>query len=572
MSRVLFTVAMAWALTPELLAQSQTNPTPGVPPIKVTTRLVQLSVVVHDHHGRPVSDLTKDDFEVVDQGKKQAIRLFTVDTLTPATPAGPNAPAQAFFPRNVVTNRPARQAGAPTSITVLLLDFYNTHLTDQMYARKQIISFLRQIRPEDRVAVYILRGNGFSVVHDFTNNSQSLLASLARVFPGFSHELDSSEIEPSNTGDSDRDAIADVTNTRMASFFTRNRVLNTCMSFKLLAQHLAAIPGRKNLVWLSGGFPISFGFGDPDDRVDNSVINSGATTMDRELFADYIESASRELNNANVAVYPVDARGLMTLPMADASKRINVNPRTGAIPESYMHVDTKNIDTMVYIADLTGGKAFYNRNDLNTAMRQAMDDSAVTYTLGYYLDESAWDNKFHHVKVRVHRSGVNVRTKKGYFAQEPVPPNPKKLDDTLREVLWSPLDSSTLGITARIDPSPTVPQASRLQFLVDTSELQFQNEQDRFVGMLDILLAQQTKKGKLLADTKKTITIRATPQQFAQLRANGLSAGEDLKMRPDTEAVRIVVLDRTSGLAGSVTVPVTAADRSPTDTKVPTTK
>ncbi len=121
----------ALLLSATVLAQSSNTTsiaTPRQPTIKVTTRLVQINVLVHDHHGGPIGDLKKEDFEISDNGKTQTTAVFTVDSLTgDNNPSGLKA-RQPEMPRNVVTNRPERQANAPTSVTVLLLDMYNTKL------------------------------------------------------------------------------------------------------------------------------------------------------------------------------------------------------------------------------------------------------------------------------------------------------------------------------------------------------------------------------------------------------------------------------------------------------------
>lgn len=561
--RAILTCLMGLMVLSAQTPGAQTPATASDPVIKVTTRLIQISVVVHDHHGSPVADLKKEDFEVTDQGKPQKVSLFSVDSLNaPATAAGAAKSLERTLPRNIVTNRPERRTDSPTSVTVLLLDMYNTRLTDQMMNRRQIVKFLKQIRPDDRVAVYLLQGTGFRVVHDFTNNSESLMASLAKVFPGFSHELDGSSFDASNTGNDDMDAALDDSNTMMANFYTRNRILNSCIAFKMLAQHLAGIPGRKNVVWLSGGFPIGFGYGDDQDSIDRMAQSRGAGASDKEMLADYIEAASQAMNTASVAVYPVDARGLMGLPMADASRNFKMDPRTHQLPSSATHVDTKNIETMNYIAGLTGGKAYYNTNDIAGALRKAIDDSSVTYTLGYYVPEASYDGKFHRIKVKVQRSGMSLRTKKGYFAQEQPTPNTAMLNQLLHEAVWSPLDSTSIGVTARIDPSPALPEAARMIFAVDPGEINFKEEDGNFSGSLDVVLVQETRKGKRLTDFKKTLTFKVTSAQLATLRTQGLSAGQDLKLNADTESVRVVILDRSSGLAGSVTLPVTAQDRS----------
>lgn len=562
--RYLFFVVLSAILTAQTPpATAPVNSPQSAAPLKITTRLVEVNVLVHDHHGNPVGDLSKEDFEVSDEGKAQTISVFTVDHLTGNGTAGPNAPKPLIMPANVVTNRPSTVANGPTSVTVLLLDLYNTKLTDQMATRRQIIKFLRQIRPEDRVAVYLLNGGGFSIVHDFTNNSETLLAALAKVLPGFSSQLDASDFDAANTGNDNADTVLDISSTVTAHFFLRVRALNTCLAFKALATHLAGVPGRKNVVWVSGGFPIAFGFGDSQDSTDQNLMKSNAAAQDQELFADYIEDASRAMNTANVAVYPVDARGLLGLPFADASKQIKVDPRTHQIPENMMHVDQRNMDTMNYVADLTGGKAFYNTNDINGAIRKAIEDSDVTYTLGYYVPDENWDNRFHKIKVKVKRSGVSVRTKKGYFAQQANAPTPTKLEETLREAIWSPLDSTMIGLTVRIDPSPALPNATRVVFVVDPSDLQFKQREDgKYAAAMDVVFVQETKRGKRLTDTKQTVNMAATPAQYALMQKRGLEAGKDLAIAAETESIRVVVLDRGTGQTGSATIPFTAANKS----------
>jgi VWFA-related protein len=165
----------------------------GAAEIKVTTRLVLLNVLVHDRSGRPVDSLSKTDFEVTDAGRPQTIALFSVDQLAPGS-AG--APPTTTLPRNIVTNRPVGQVGVPASVTVVLVDTYNTKLTDQGYANRQLIQFLKKVRPGDRIAIYTLNSNGFAIVHDFTSNAESLRAAIAKTAPRPSHELEGTAFDP----------------------------------------------------------------------------------------------------------------------------------------------------------------------------------------------------------------------------------------------------------------------------------------------------------------------------------------------------------------------------------------
>lgn len=239
---------------------------------------------------------------------------------------------------------------------------------------------------------------------------------------------------------------------------------------------MTGIPGRKNLVWITGSVPMEIQVGDPEDERQAKGTSGGATdgqllgpsqdnqrmkpTADRgeEHFASYVEETGRTLNNANVAVYAVDARGLLVAPFTEAGRNIKPDPKTHNLPASSLCVDNRHAMTMESVAGLTGGKAFHDANDLAEAVRKAIDDSSVTYTLGYHVPNSEWDNTYHKIKVAVNRSGMNVRTKKGCLAQDKPMPTGAQLEHVLKKAVWSPLDSTRLAITARIDPSPTTPQ------------------------------------------------------------------------------------------------------------------
>lgn len=318
------------------------------------------------------------------------------------------------------------------------------------------------------------------------------------------------------------------------------------------------ISGRKNLIWVSSGFPISIGFGDSDQS-----RAFGTPARDMELFGDQIEQTSRAMNEANVAVYPVDARGLMVAPIFDASRPTPPSMTRGGMPNMRdFQVDRRNIDTMNYMADLTGGKAFYNTNDLQGAIRKAIDDSAVTYTIGYYSSDENWDNKYHKIKVKVNRGGLNVRTKKGYFAKDQTQPPPKQLEIAMMAAIWSPLDATGIGLRARLDPSPAAPNTTRVTLLVDPRDFSLKPNADRITGALEFVFVQETKKGKKLASEKQTLELNLKKATYDQIEKTGLRAGRDLQLRPDTESIRLVVLDHLTGSTGSLTMPVTPENKS----------
>src|SRR5215471_14251447 len=165
--------------TPQPVQEQQGNL--EAPVIRVTTRLVQVNVVVHNKKGEPVRDLAKEDFVLFDKGQEQKILFFSKES-TEALPANlpPLAPG-------IISNRytnftsggEKHLAPLPTSLTVVLLDGLNTAFTDQHYAKEALIKFLNQLQPGDRVAIYTLT-NGLRVLHDFTSDTSSLLTALSK--------------------------------------------------------------------------------------------------------------------------------------------------------------------------------------------------------------------------------------------------------------------------------------------------------------------------------------------------------------------------------------------------------
>ncbi|MGH9594740.1 MAG: VWA domain-containing protein, partial [Bryobacteraceae bacterium] len=202
--------ATAFSQTPGKSQAQQGQPAPAAsraalaaqtPPLRVAARLVQVSVIVQDKKGQPVPGLSKSDFQIADQGQPQEIAFFSEETNAP--PAA--APVSLAAP-NSYSNRLTEKAGVPTSVTVILLDALNTQFRDMGYARLQIVKFLKQLQPQDRVALYGL-SNKLYVLHDFTNDASTLLAALDRSKGQQRFEMDATNPDPSDTGDDQVDAF-----------------------------------------------------------------------------------------------------------------------------------------------------------------------------------------------------------------------------------------------------------------------------------------------------------------------------------------------------------------------------
>ena len=325
----------------------------------------------------------------------------------------------------------------------------------------------------------------------------------------------------------------------MADFYTINRTRQTLKAIEAIAQHVSRLPGRKNLIWISGGFPFSIGFDDLDELTNPA--------RERRHFADEIERTARALNDANLAIYPVDARGLVGMPAYSAMTRKAPKQGQSVVPKSIR----RNQETMQVLAERTGGEAFYNVNDLKGAIRQAVQDARVTYVLGYYPSHTAWDGRFREVKVQVKRRGLNVRHRAGYFAFPERQETPKQRDQALREALWSPLEATGIGLMVRVLPGPGAQGKQwRVATLVDPRNITLEEKGGHWVGTLDALFVQLSAEGRNLAGVNHTLSFDLPREAYERTMKQGALLVKPLEIAPGAAQLRVIVRDARTGNAG----------------------
>jgi VWFA-related protein len=506
--------------------------------LRVTTHLVEVHVVVHDKQGAPVEGLTRGDFTVVDNGKEERISVFSVESnRRMQEPIEP-------LPPNIFSNRVARQGGIPTNVAVILLDGLDTTFWDLAYARRQLIKLLTQLRPQDRVALYFL-GRQLSIVQDFTSDLSPLLQALrgyrAQTAPQFASNAENPAMQSRFEGLSGPAALAatqlDAGMTVLMDKFVRQysaeRVLDALLA---IAQHLSGLPGRKSLVWIAGEifFPL----------------------QDNPHYSNKMRRLILVLNNADVAIYPIDARGLFTDPDFHAEDHDFAHFDRG---EHGRALDAMNmaIFAMNYMARETGGRAFYNTNDLRTAMRTALDDSEVTYTLGYYPSQAKWDGEFRPIKVLVNRKDVEVRHRHGYYARTALPVENADPIALLKDAAENPLDATGIGLTVRASPLDGAVDQVEVAVNVDAQDLTFQPLKGLWTVRFDTWVGQYSNKGASLEGVSKTTSADLKEETYRKiLREGGVSLTFEEKIKPGARELRVAVRDAASGSVGSVRIPL----------------
>jgi VWFA-related protein len=541
------------------------------PTFHAATRVVTMSVIVKDKRGNPVRDLAAPELEIRDNGKPQPLQFFRVvnSETIPET-------IRSLAP-DTYTNRPEDFGGVPPSVTMILLDSLNTQLADQAFARKQVIRFLQQIRPQDHVAIYVL-GSSLLQIHDFTTDSSALVAAVNKSHQESSANLDIHTPQAAFGGSGIEDLLAAAMHWQTDYYITQ-RVNMTVDALTQIAAHTSPLPGRKNLVWVSGSFPISIGFNNAD-AILKSVKDP---TSEQILFASDVEKAARALNDANIAVYPVDARGLMAPNMGTGKSSAAMstpimkgpntaggsmgNPAAGSgrsrppVPSgpssgpksSIQNPDQSNIDTMKTLAERTGGRAFYDTNDVFNAVHDAVDDSLLTYEIGYYPQDVKWDGSFHAVEIKVKRQGVVVRTRKGYFALPEAQITQEARKDAVHFAASSTIDPAEIGLVVWASSSDvTGIRRLELRIKLDAHTLDFEPKDEKMTAGIDSLLVQRDAAGTVLSGLEDNFTLNVTNERYREFLAGGIGYSKDLTVDPKSTEVLIIARDPATNRVGAV--------------------
>ncbi|HXS11180.1 MAG TPA: VWA domain-containing protein [Acidobacteriaceae bacterium] len=397
------------------------------------TQLVIVDVVVQDRSGHPIHGLTRDNFTLTEQKKPQAIRHFEEHSATSDKKPGPPMPP---MPPGVFTNY--TPVAPDSTLNVLLIDALNTPMTDQAFVRQQLLDYIKHEKPGTDVAIFGLT-NRLVMLQGFSADPAVLRAAVAHLNSKASSLLDDpvgSGSGPEKLSDAMQDdalsggaAAAEVAQVvaslqqfeaEQQAFQTKMRTQYTLDAFNALAHYLANFPGRKNLIWFSGSFPLQI---EPDPTLNDPFA----------VMADSNEEF-RETTNlltlAQTAVYPVDARGLMTAPMfsaANSGSKYARNP--SAFSNDLMKFNQSQAQehtTMEQMASDTGGHAFYNTNGLASAVEKAIEAGSNYYTLTYTPTDHNWNGSYRNIHVELAGNaaaqGLKLEYRHGFYADDPQQP------------------------------------------------------------------------------------------------------------------------------------------------------
>jgi VWFA-related protein len=576
--RLLLFLPGMFALASVALAQLSAAATPTPPTFKAGTTNVLVDVVVTGHHGNPVEGLSQDNFTVLENGQPQQIVSFSFHPS--ATPLPSVAPPP--LPAGVYTN--AEAVADNDTVDVLLLDALNTPVTSQMQSHRVMLEYLKTLPVNKPVAIFTL----FTQLHQlegFTTNHTDLLKAVDE----FDRSSQKSPLlkTPQDTAKQmkDEDDALELGlamqmpsvgmmmmhhlqqfNAEQDSFSLNLRVQYTLSAFNQLARYLSGMPGRKNVMWLSGSFPLGV-MPNPDLKDPTQAARD---------FTEAVNHTAGLLANARVAVYPIDARGLfpepLTAPAIAAGSMVRNPDRVDAAESADSSLHAEERLTLEQVARATGGEAIYNTNDLKGALAEVDRTGAHYYTLAYVPLDKSQDKKLRRIEVRVHPGNYHLSYRRSYSpAVAPAHDNSflalmQHNVPASTQILFrlSPLRGSVQAAT--VPPAGSNPKVQRpvtrysIAYDVDVAPLVLSAAADGVLhGQATLVSIAYDHDGKALNSVANTLSLNVPSAEYAHFLKEGIHYREELDIPAQAAWLRAGIYDHVSGQVGSLEVPLVKA-------------
>lgn len=536
-------VALAVLLATSALCTAQAQKSSGsIPTLRSNARLVVVDVVALDNHGAPVKGLVASDFSILENKKPQTIRGF--DEHRSDGQRGPAVP-ELHLPPNVYTNYLPPQSHGP--VNILLFDILNTEPSHLQFAKEQIVAFLRKLPPHQQFALFTL-GTQLHMIQGFTENSDTLIAAA--------NDL---SVMPNSVTKTVRQTASDIAETdiiqsptmraRMIRFLLEEHAGHTDAQFSFtfdalseLARAVAVVPGRKNLIWISDSLPFNFLPG---------------STVGRD-YHDQVRRMGALLAATQIAVFPVDARGLATSNIDGSISGKEAFGDTGGFQDTQMYSINSAYQSMEAIAEQTGGKVFHNSNDLAGAVRSSADLGASYYTLSYRPSESDWNGEYRNISVKTSKKGLHLMYRTGYFAVADPLSTGKDVQQALNVSVQPFVPPSTaLLMKAKIVPPKNESESTSIDVLLDPHDLVFTEIEKQKALALRFLIVAWDANGKNCGSIMGNFDPRFQPDGYNNIMKTGIQVHQNLTLKAGTYTLRVGVADRNSGILGTMDVPLT---------------
>jgi len=520
---------------------------------RTQTILVQVPVIVTDKAGNHVHGLTKEDFHVFENGKERKVAAFE-EIVATNKQLSVVAPKPGEFTNLTLSDQ------QPRTVTVIALDTINTPFLDQYTGCRALIKYLADNLDSGQVlALMVMTSHGLKVVQGLTGDREQLTKVLKKASgetpatAGLGADVQANAAAgdvPEIPTNIDRPFVAASAfiaygDTLTASFQQPKALEETLNAFLEIAWSLSGIPGSKSLIWATGGFPFE--------------ISSPAQLASKGSLASLYQRTMQALDAAQISVYPVDVRGLVATD-APAAVIASTGQELEHQISSLASFQQSTIDTLNAFADMTGGKAFYNTNDLASSFKRATEDGSSYYLASYYLDTHNNNSGWRQLKVKVDKNGMEVRAREGFFVTNATMNPDVTRSSDLTYALSSPIEGTGVPLSLKWLGTSGVGANKKAEFLIhmpaDGLSIEKRNGQNHLnFDFAAVAYLTDGKTGKATKTIGKAVNTGVPDAQVASLRF--IDMKNALELGPGNYVVRVVIRDNVTGKIGSVTAPLT---------------
>jgi len=526
--------------------------------------LVIIDANVRDKSGKVIPDLKKSDFTIFEDGKLQTISVFDFqrlegDTLLPPVPASkPVAETPAATPKVAVATASKKPATAPTTATAapiiryqdrrlvaMLFDYSTMAIPEQNRIQEAALKFIReQMKPADVVAIMYAGTGPIKIVQDFTTDKDRLEEVVKGFQIGAASELAG---VAGNGGDS---TTGEDTGTAFNADETEFNIFNTDKQLATLetaSKMLAAFPEKKALLYFSSG-----------------ITKSG---FDNQASLDKAVNAAKR---SNVALYPIDARGLVaSAPAGDASAAASrgTSALTGTQMQSQRDSLAGSQETLSTLAMDTGGKLFIDDNDLALGMEKARDDISSYYIIGYYSTDVKMDGKYRRVEVKLNKDiQAKIDYRSGYFGEKEF----KKFTNTDKEdqlaqalMLGDPL--TDLSLTGELDYFRLARDRYFVPFSVKIpgAEIALAKSKGNVQTQFDFIAQVRDEHDKMVQEVRDFIKIKLNEKTAAQLSSSPIAYDMGFALPPGKYKLKFLARENETGKMGTYETKFAIPDLAP---------
>jgi VWFA-related protein len=541
--------------------------------LRLKAELVEVRAVVTDKKGQPVGNLTKDDFEVLEDNRPQVLSFFSVenigalpDSKTPAGTTTPTGPTSLRIPQKEVGRT-----------IVLFVDTVHTEFDTLVRTRQTLRRFVdEQMTDRDLVAI-VTTSSALGLMEQFTRNKQLLRSAIDRLRPWrltleqslFSPYLASQivrgdrrslslgveilrteEMMPREMRDDIIEPLARGRATQVLGEASYHRKI-ALATLKSVVERVAEMPGQRLIALFSEGF----------------TLNNSSGNYE---YGDLQPAISRAVRSG-VVIYTIAAQGLQPM-MVTASQPGIVAGRRRTDPTrqveaadltTVMSASERDLEVaLITLAKDTGGESFFNTNDLNGRLQKALNDNRVYYALAYHANANGpavpdTKDKFHSITVRVkNHPEYKVRTQRGYQTpeakseQQPATPRQR-----LAQAMGEPLPVTTIPVAVSADyfERENLPGQAYIQFYIDAGALKYREQEQHFLFDVETVTMIYDVTGKRVHISTKQANGSFTADRLELAKRNGYRYTERVPLAPGVYQARVGVLEVATERFGTAT-------------------